>query len=218
MDTRTRETLLGLGIIPETVPPGSMRFLNWRALQSLGEKSHDCRQWIRNPNNREAIGYSVDSEHKPCVGVVLRNLHTGLKKDHKAITPDISPLWHNFIHALPQVYKLGVAVLCEGPKDARVLASAGIPAIACLGVIPSHEHLRVIRRYAGTVLWIGDQDQVDDGRAEIRLLRAKRQSRELGIGFYTYRISAKDPAELAGNTEELQRIRDRMLELSSFSR
>jgi hypothetical protein len=218
VDARTYQALRGLGIQPETVPPGSVRFLGWEELRSLGEKSRDCRLWIISPNNREAIAYSVDHEHKPCVGIILRNLFSGAKKDHKAITSDLSPLWHNFHHALPRVYKLGVCVLCEGPKDAMVLASADIPAIAVLGVIPSHEHLRVIRRYAGLVLWIGDRDVVDDGRAEIRLIRAKRQARELGLGFMDFKIPVKDPAMLAGNQEWLGRIRDRVIELSSFSR
>lgn len=218
LDERTRRILQGFGIPSETVPPGSVRFLGWEELRSLGQKSSDCRKWIRNPNNREAIGYSVDHEHKPCVGIVLRNLHTGPKKDHKAITPDLGPLWHNFYYALPQVYKLGVCVLVEGPKDAMILASADIPAIAVLMAIPSHEHLRTIRRYAGTVLWIGDRDPVDGDRAEIRVSRAKRQAKELGLGFFDFRIPAKDPALLAGNQEWLKRIRDRVLELSSFSR
>jgi hypothetical protein len=218
VDARTYQTLIGLGIPPETVPLGSVRFLGWEELRGLGEKSHDCKQWILSTNNREAIAYSVDHEHKPCVGIVLRNLHSGAKKDHKAITPDLKPLWHNFYYALPQVYKLGVCVLCEGPKDARVLASADIPAIAVLGVVPSQEHLRVIRRYAGTVLWIGDRDPVDDGRAELRANRAKYQARELELGFFDFRIPVKDPALLAGNQEWLGRIRDRVLELSSFSR
>ena len=218
MDAKTRQILAGLGISPERILPGSVRFLGWEELRSLGAKSHDCKQWIRNVNNREAIGYSVDHEHKPCVGVVLRNLHSGAKKDHKAIVPDIKPLWHNFYHALPQVYKLGICVLVEGPKDAMVLASAGIPAIAVLMAIPSHEHLRTIRRYAGTVLWIGDRDPVDGDRAEIRVNRAKRQARELELGFLTFKIPVKDPAELAGNHEWLKKIRDRVSELSLFSR
>ena len=218
VDAKTQQILAGLGIPPSTVPVGSVKFLGWEELRGLGERSRDCQIWIRHPNNREALAYSVDHEHKPCVGVVLRNLYGGEQKDHKAITPDLSPLWHNFYHALPQVYKLGVCVLVEGPKDARVLASADIPAIACLGVIPSHEHLRVIRRYAGTVLWIGDRDPADNGRAEIRVVRAKRQARELELGFFEFRIPTKDPALLAGNQEWLGKIRDRVLELSSFSR
>jgi hypothetical protein len=218
VDAKTQQILEGLGIRPSTVPPGSVRFLGWEELKGLGERSRDCQAWIRNANNRAAIAYSVDSEHKPCVGIILRNLYSDSRKDHKAITLDLHPLWHNFFHALPQVYKLGVCVLVEGPKDARVLASADIPAIACLGVIPSHEHLRVIRRYAGTVLWIGDRDPADSDRAEIRLSRARRQARELAFGFFDFRIPTKDPAELAGNTEWLGRIRDRVLELSSFSR
>jgi hypothetical protein len=159
----------------------------------------------------------VDSEHKPNVGVILRNLHSGDKKSHKAITPDISPLWHNFFSALPLAYKLGVVSLVEGPKDARVLASAGIPAIAVLMAIPSNEHLRVIRRYVGTVIWIGDQDPVDDGRAEARLNRARRQAREVDLRFFEFKLPVKDPAMLAGNAEWLGRIRDRVLELSSLS-
>jgi hypothetical protein len=173
--------------------------------------------WIRSVNNREAIAYSVDHEHKPCVGIVLRNLHSGANKDHKAITPDIKPLWHNFFSALPLAYQLGVVVLVEGPKDARVLSSADIPVIACLMAIPSHEHLRTIRRYAGTVLWIGDRDPVNDGRAEIRLNRARRQAKELDLGFFDFKIPCKDPAELAGNHEWFGKIRDRVLELSTLS-
>jgi hypothetical protein len=84
--------------------------------------------------------------------------------------------------------------------------------------IPSQEHLRTIRRYAGTVLWIGDHDPVDDGRAETRMNRAKWQARELGLGFFSFRIPVKDPAELAGNHEWLERIRDRVKELSLLSR
>jgi DNA primase len=144
-------------------------------------------------------------------------MHSGQRKSHKAIIPDSKPLWHGFYYALPQIYKIGVCVLVEGPKDALVLASAGIPAIAVLMAIPSPEHLRVIRRYAGTVLWIGDRDPVDGGRAEIRVSRAKRQARELELGFFDFKIPVKDPAELAGNQEWLEKIRDRVFELSSFS-
>lgn len=215
MDAKTREILEGLGIPPATVPSGSVKFLGWKELRALGERSRDCRLWTINHDNREAIAYSVDHEHKPCVGIVLRNLFSGQRKDHKALTPDLKPLWHNFHNALPQVYKLGVAVLVEGPKDARVLASADIPVIATLMAIPSHEHLRTIRRYAGTILWIGDRD-VPDERVEIRLLRARRQSRELGLDFMEFKIPVKDPALLAGNIEWLSKIRDRVLELSSF--
>jgi hypothetical protein len=213
VDETTRQTLEGLGIPPETVPPGSVKFLSWKELRALGMRSRDCKLWTINPNNREAIAYSVDHEHKPYVGIILRNLHSGARKDHKAITPDIKPLWHNFYHAVPQVYRLGVCVLVEGPKDARVLASANIPAIAVLMAIPSHEHLRTIRRYAGTVLWIGDRDPADD-RAEIRVNRAKRQARELDLGFFDFKIPTKDPALLAGNTEWLGKIYDRVMELS----
>jgi hypothetical protein len=144
-------------------------------------------------------------------------MHSGVKKDHKALTPDMKPLWHNFFYALPRIYECGVCVLCEGPKDARVLASADIPAIAVLMAIPSHEHLRTIRRYAGTVMWIGDQDPVDRDRTEIRISKAKRQARELGLGFFNFKIPTKDPALLAGNNEWLGKIRDRVRELSLLS-
>jgi hypothetical protein len=217
MDAKTLQILGKLGIPPDSVPPGSVRFLGWDELQGLGEKSYECKQWIRNPNNRAAIAYSVDHEHKPCVGIILRNLHSGHKKDHKAITPDLSPLWHNLYHVLPRVYELGVCVLCEGPKDARVLASADIPAMAVLMAIPSSEHLRTIRRYVHTVLWIGDNDSNDNGREEIRIMRAKRQAREFELGFYTFKIPVKDPAMLAGNQEWLEKIRDRVQELSFLS-
>lgn len=216
MDEKTGRILKGFGIPLETVSPGSVRFLGWEELRDLGKRSTDCRLWTLNINNHEAIAYSVDHEHKPCVGVVLRNLYSDSRKAHKAITPDIKPLWHNFYNALPRVYQCGVCVLVEGPKDALVLASAEIPAIAVLMAIPSHEHLRVIRRYAGTILWIGDNDPVDDGRTEIRIARAKRQAKELGLGFFSFRISVKDPAMLAGNQEWLGRIRDRVMELSSL--
>jgi hypothetical protein len=216
VDETTGRILKDFGIPPETVPPGSVRFLDYKELKNLGKRSIDCRLWIRNLNNHEALAWSVDHEHKSCVGVVLRNLYSDSRKDHKAITPDIKPLWHNFYYVLPQVYRLGVCVLCEGPKDARVLASADIPAIAVLMAIPSHEHLRVIRRYVRIILWVGDRDPVTDDRAEIRINRAKRQARELELGFFDFRIPVKDPAMLAGNEEWLGRIRDRVMELSSF--
>jgi hypothetical protein len=217
VDTKTYQILKKMGISPETVPIGSVRFLGREELWNLGEKSRDCRLWAISPNNKEAIAFSVDHEHKPCVGIILRNIYSGVRKDHKALTPDLSPLWHNFYHALPRIYECGVCVLVEGPKDALVLASAGIPAIAVLMAIPSHEHLRVIRRYARTVLWIGDRDPVDDGRAEIRLVRVHRQAREFGVGFFEFKIHVKDPAMLAGNQEWLSKIRDRVMELSTLS-
>ena len=217
MDLKTREFLGKLGIRVETVPLGSMKLLDWEELQGLGERSVDCRNWIRNPNNRAAIGYSIDTEHKPCVGIVLRNLHSGVRKDHKTIAPDLKPLWHNFFGAIPEVYRLGMVVLVEGPKDARVLASAGIPVMACMAAIPSHEHFRVIHRYASTVIWIGDRDAPDE-RTEARLNKARWQTRELGLKFVEITIPAKDPAELANNPEWLKRIRDRVYELSIFTR
>jgi hypothetical protein len=217
VDHRTSQILIRLGIPPETVPPGSVKFFGYEELRKLAEKSRDCRNWLYNPDNHEAIVYAVDHEHKRAAGIALRNLHSGPKKSHKIIAPDIKPLWHNLWNALPRVYQTSVATLVEGPKDALVLNSFGVPAIACLTAIPYQDHLRVLRRYAQIVLWIGDRDPPDE-KAELRKAKARRQSRELGLKFIEFPIMAKDPGELAGNVEWLTKIRDRVEELSYLTR
>lgn len=212
MDEATKKVIKDLGIDPATVPPNQVRLLNAKEISSLGK---EAEEWAKDTRNIPALAYSIDDEFKAPVGLVLRNLQKGADKRHLTVSKGEGPFWHNLHCSLPAFYESGIAVLVEGPKDARVLWSNGIPAAAYLGPAPGSEYLRVIKRYADVVLWIPDVDP------ETRILRNRKQqvhdqAKQLGLLLVEYKIEAKDPAELVDHPEGFTRILERVSELAGL--
>lgn len=215
MDQSTLDILKNFGIKdPSTIPQGSVRLFGKEQLSLLGERS---RRWIKNPFNRKALAYAIDSEHESPVGVALRNLHFGDKKDHLLIAKGEGPFWFNLHKSLPFMYESQVGVFVEGPKDALVLFSYHIPSAAFLGVVPTYHHLLVIKRYLRTMVWIKDNDPPSDFE-EKRTYKVQKQAQDLGLSLIQLPIPAKDPADLVRFPEYFQVIRERVNELSLLNR
>jgi hypothetical protein len=212
MDASTSAILNQLGICSTTVPAGSVRLLGKPELNSLGERS---RRWSRSPWNQRALAYAIDTEHDSPVGVALRNLYFGEHKDHLLVARGDGPFWFGFHRNLSSMYTAGIGVFVEGPKDALVLETQNIPAIAFLGVAPTREHLRIITRYLRAMVWIRDNDLPDvysDRRAE----QTRRAARSEGLQLIEMTIPAKDPAELVRQPEYFDVIRGRVREWAGF--
>lgn len=205
-DAATRQVLERLGIDPTTVPAGAVRLLDQAAISQLSPRA---AQWAQSPLNRVALAYAVDTEHVSTVGVQLRNLHTGPARDYLLVTRGEGPFWHNLHHALPRVYRDGVGVLVEGPKDARVLAAHGVAAVAYLGIAPTAGHLRVWRRYAGVVVWVPDTMSATRERW-LQIKRIRQQCQDLDIRLIELGIPTKDPAELVNDPAALERVIQRI--------
>lgn len=210
MDSETAKVIRSLGIEPNTVPPGQVKLLGFKEVFSLGG---EAEEWAKDNRNIPALAYAIDDEHKSPVGVVLRNLQKGIGKRHLTVAKGEGPFWHNLHCALPAFYESGVATLVEGPKDARVLWSNGIPAAAYLGPVPGGEYLRVIKRYCDVILWIPDVDP-ETHILMRRKAEVHQQAKDLSIILVEYKIEAKDPAELVGNPTAFEEIQTRIEELS----
>jgi hypothetical protein len=212
MDLETAKIISELGIDPATVPNGQVKLLNYAQIKSIGGKAE---AWVRSPKNYPALAYSVDDEHNSPVGILLRNLHKGKDRSHIMVSRGPGPFWHNLHCSLPTFYDTGITILVEGPKDARVLWSNGIPAAAYLGPAPGDQHLRVIKRYSDVILWIPDMDQ-----STPELLRRKAKVHEnaksLELLLVEYRIPEKDPAELINSPYWFDCIRARSEELRNL--
>lgn len=207
------EVLRDLGINPKSVPPGKVNLLNNQQISSLGETA---KKWSLRPENHEALAYSLEDEFK-VQGLVLRNLiKSGPAKAHLTVTNNEGPMWHGLLENLRTLYKNKLAVICEGPKDARVLISNGVPAAAYLTSVPSKGHLKVIKRYVNGIIWFPDQDYLTK-EVRDRKDRVYQTCKEMNLKLYEHKIPAKDPGELAKNPEFLKRIREQWEELVSFT-
>lgn len=198
-----------LGIDPQSLPKGEVAFADEGKLKA--SKSKDILWWASQPGNTPAIVYTVGTEHHPRRGIILRNMHSGDARSIHTSVIGKGPFFHNFHSALPRIYGR-TAVLVEGPKDARVLWAAGIPAIAYLRNAPSRGHLYVIRRYAASILWLPDQDP-DQAEVEKRSRAFRKACSILKIDAVEMKYPVKDPAMLAGNEDWLERIRNRVREM-----
>jgi len=222
MDDSTCQALRNLGIDPQTVPEGEVRLVNGLQIQAnLGQKA---AEWARDLANTPALAYRVETEHNRKAGVVLRNLHQGPQRAHLTVTAGPGPHWHNLHVALPDIYKTGLAVIVEGPKDARALWANGVAVIAYLGPAPGKGHLKTIRRYAGTVVWLPDNDQAPDPDVEEKddpkerkIQRVQRAAEEIGINLMTPKYSAKDPAELAKDPIQLAKLLGKIDEIRALA-
>jgi DNA primase len=212
MDQLTKSVLAELHINPERVPPESVRVLEESDLFKLGKR---IRQWARFPQNHQALAYAMDTEHESPVGLVLRNLHAGELKSHSLITKATGPFWFNLHRSLPFFYKMGVGVLVEGPKDALMLWSHDIPAVACLGSAPTLGHLKTLARYLRVVFWIHDNDPPSK-ESELRIQDVRRRAIARDVRLIEFPIPVKDPAELYQRPEYFDLIKSRVRELSLF--
>lgn len=208
---RFRGLLEKLRIDPETLPKGTMALLESSRYSSL---CADARRWGSRAENRLALAYEIESEHRRGVGVLLRNLYDDHRKSHCDAIPEENtspPYFHNLSPSLPACWKTGIAVLCEGPKDARCLWSLGIPAIAYLGRSPTRAHLNCLSRYSSAIFWIPDSDVLnprDPQASEVRD-RVGNNCRSLGIQLRTVSlpVGCKDPALLAKEERWIETIR-----------
>lgn len=202
MDLRT--ALTNLGINPEAVPKGFVGLLE----QSIIEKiSPDAAQWTKRKNNGVALAYNIDTEFKQSVGLILRNLYFGKDRAHLTICYEKEePTWALLQNSLPSFYRSRKAVIVEGPKDALVLHTLGIPAAAYLGASCSSKHLQVLAKYVEVVVWIPDNDPPSDQKAE-REAKMHSYCNFLGLRLIQYPLpdGTKDTGEFAA--DPIQAIR-----------
>lgn len=215
MDEATREVLEDFGIIPASCPDGTVRVIP--KAQYMFLKTPESLYFSDDPMNKEVIAYEIENEHQRGVGLVLRNFYPRDRGGrHLTIIPSGTqgPFWHNFTPALELTWKMGVAVLVEGPKDARVLFGYDVPAMAYLGAAPKKSHLRCIRRYAHSVIWIPDNDPVLTPEVEELRGAVIGDAKKYGISLYHVKIGVKDPGDLAKKPSEIHKIKQRVQEVS----
>lgn len=212
MDPATESTLRSLGIEPLAVPKGVVRLLQRSDMDAMGGR---ISSWSSHPNNHLALAYEVETETRRHVGVVLRNLHLdrGRKSHLTEVNETEEALWHNFTPALPIIWSTGIAVLVEGPKDARILFEYAIPALAYLGQVPSPDHWEVVARYAHTVIWIPD-NEVLTYKVRQRREQSHQSGKDRGLVVWEVKLPVKDAGELAGNHDELVKIQERVKQAS----
>lgn len=209
---RTQEELLKLGIEPSTVPPNQVKLLEASSFIHLSKKAF---HWGSNPDNKLALAYCIDDEDKAFVGLVLRNLHGGAKRSSITVTTSKKALWHNLHPCLKEFYETGLAVLVEGPKDARVLWSNGIKATAYLGSQPSYDHLSVMKKYVNAILWIPDNDP-PSREVQARKKKVLEEASSLGLLISELKIPEKDPAELVKSPVWFEKIKNRLEEIKGY--
>lgn len=208
VDAQTAEVLTDLGIKIDTVPSGTVRLLQRWEIFEIGSAA---KAWATSLDNAPALAYEIETETMRHVGLLLRNLY--LDKSRRSMhveAPTVrEALWHDFSTALPQIWRSAVAVLVEGPKDAKVLFSYGIPAIAYLTGEPSQEHIKVLVRYAKALVWVPDSDLF-----ERNYVKGKKRERVIalfkkyGFLYRVVKIPVGDPADLAGNFGEIKKLLD----------
>jgi hypothetical protein len=214
MDDPTKEVLLDFGIDPLTTPPGTVRLLSAAEFKHLGQRAFI---WSLNPNNSQALAYEIETEHERHVGIVLRNLHSDKERAaHLTLVNGPGPFWHNFTPSLDWVWETGVAVLVEGPKDARFLYSHQIPAMAYLGAAPSTNHLRVLGRYTHTVIWIPDNEPLTR-EVVARRKQVMANATKQGLNIRQFRIPVKDPAELIRRPDYVPTLKSQVEEAAILS-
>ncbi len=158
IDADTALVLRGYGINPDLVPDGTVRLLSAAVYGNINERT---QKWVKSIHNLSALAYELETEAKRGAGVLLRNMFSDKERASRTtVATGDGPFWHNWSPSLPEVWRTGVAVLVEGPKDARVCWQYGIPAIAYLGGVPSREQFRIISKYATTVVWVPDQEDL----------------------------------------------------------
>lgn len=207
MDDYTKEVLEDLGMDVDKVPEGVVKVLESSQYRGINKETF---KWSLKLQNKTALAYEVETEEKRMAGLVLRNLF--LEKPDRAhlfvvlAENEKGPFWHNFTPAIEQIWKTGVVVLVEGPKDARVLYQYDIPVMAYLGAVPTKEHFKVLYKYAHTVLWIPDVDLPLLDIVKRRRLRVEKEAKEVGLFIQRHIILAKDPAELVDKSDEIKKI------------
>ena len=211
MDVKTSEVLSSLGIDPSSCPTGTVKLLDSSEYKHFNE---EVFKWSLNIYNRQVLAYEIESEHKRGVGLILRNLFSEKSRaSHRTVVSVEPPLWHNFTPALPLVWKLGVVVLVEGPKDARFLHQFGIPTVAYLGSAPSIKHIRSIHRYAKVILWIPDNEPLDES-VKRRRNQVIETSLKLNITLRQIKLPCKDAGELKNHLDYIPKLKDLVEESS----
>jgi len=165
------------GIDAGSVPKGAVNLL--RAEQYAGLSS-EAQKFASREENKFVLAYALDTEYSKSSGILLRNLHTDpSKKANLVVTSEKKfPLWHNLTWALPFIWDTQVVLLVEGPKDCRALWGYGFyNTVAYLGSAPSREQLRVISRYASTVIWLPDNDLVKGNAEKFTRMQSQREER-----------------------------------------
>jgi hypothetical protein len=206
--------LADLGIDGSTCPPGTVRLLKAEEYRHFDDVTF---KWSLNPNNDRALAYEIETEHKRGVGVILRNLHREkAKKGHRTVVTVEPPLWHNFSPSLPKIWETGVAVLVEGPKDARVLHQEGIQAVAYLGAAPTSKHLKIMARYASVIIWIPDNEPLDPA-----VVRRREQVMEFAtqhkLIMRQIKLPCKDAGELVDHPDYIPVLKSLVEEASLFN-
>jgi hypothetical protein len=184
--------------------------VGWARAAEYRTHSPRADTWARHPDNDPVVVWEVEREHHRGAGVILRNLHGGARRAHLTLLEaDVTegPYFHNLHPALPGIWGTRVVVACEGPRDARVLHQAGVPAVAYLGQVPTEAWWRVLRRYAAAVVWVPDNDIHTDPRTRERRAEVPWRVTALGLGFRTLTLrGVKDPGELVDHPGELERL------------
>jgi hypothetical protein len=214
MDETLKSILTDLGIDSGKCPENEVKLLNQSQIISLGGRATD---WGKSIRNHPCLAYRVDSEFDSPVGLALRNLVKGEGKSSILVYKGEGPFWHNLSKTLEVFYKTNLAVLVEGPKDARVLWNKDIPAAAYLGSSPSYKQLLTISHYVDNILWIPDNDPPSRERDK-RISETYKNCSKLNLKLIEYSLEVKDPAELAFSESEFQRLEKRYLELKGFLR
>lgn len=206
------DLLCSIGLDPARVPAGTVGVATAEAYRNLDHDDPKVKSklqaWSRYRDNDVVLVYEIETEHERGAGLVLRNLHSGPRRAHLTIPPKTKPIVHNLTPALPLIWDTGVVVLCEGPKDARVLHQAEIPAVAYLGAAPSKEFLLMVRRYAHSVVFIPDNDLRPDPRVITRRKFVLKDIAALGLHARPVTLrKVKDPGELVSCPESLEDVR-----------
>ena len=196
--------LTNLGINPSAVPKGFVGLLEKSVMAGI---SPNAAEWCKRRNNDVALAYNIDTEFKTSVGLILRNLHFGKDRAHLTVCYEKEePTWALLQNSLPSFYESRKAVIVEGPKDALVLHTLGIPAAGYLGSSCSRGHLQVLSRYVEVVIWIPDNDPPSEQKLE-REQQMHRICHNLGLRLIQYLLppGIKDTGEFA--EDPIQAIR-----------
>lgn len=214
MDTQTYQELEKLGIDGNKVPEGEVKFLTKDLYCDISE---DTQKWVKMPQNDKALAYRIETEVNPSAGILLRNLYTSKKESSRlTVTNGDGPYWHNFRNGLKLAWEMGVAVIVEGPKDARFLYQYDIPAIAYLGANPGKAHISILSKYLNNVIWIPDNEDLQYQVKEARK-KALEEFERNKVRVTTIKIAAKDAGELKGNNSEIKRIQKIVKDISKMS-
>jgi len=213
MDQATAEYFESLNIPPDSIPEGTVKLLGY--MQYLNLKPPESTRWASHEDNQQALVYEIETEHKRAQGLILRNLYSGERRAQLTITKTEGPFWHNWTPALPHMWATGVAVLVEGSKDARAGYAYGLPqTVAYLGQAPSQRHLKQIRRYCHTMVWVPDAEVLQP-EVKARREQVERSAAKMGLLVRKVHIPKKDFGDLAlYMPDEFEPIREIVREAS----